>query len=100
MLIHRHPHIYGDVEVNDNQDVKKNWEQLKLQKGNKSVLEGVPTSLPTLIKANRIQEKVNSVGFGWEEPWQVFEELQEDTGELQDMTLWEMDVYWEETRKL
>lgn len=82
-LIHRHPHIYGDVDVADEEEVKKNWENIKLSEGKKSVLEGVPASLPALVKANRIQDKVAGVGFDWEEPQQVFEKLQEELGELQ-----------------
>ncbi|MGB8374385.1 MAG: nucleoside triphosphate pyrophosphohydrolase [Salegentibacter sp.] len=82
-LIARHPHIYGDVEVADEEEVKKNWENLKLKEGKKSVLEGVPRSLPAMVKANRIQDKVAGVGFDWEEPQQVFEKLQEELGELQ-----------------
>ncbi len=82
-LIHRHPHIYGDVDVADEEEVKKNWENIKLAEGKKSVLEGVPNSLPALVKANRIQDKVAGVGFDWEEPQQVFEKLQEELGELQ-----------------
>tara|TARA_A100000171_G_C2140545_1_gene155516 strand:+ start:3080 stop:3853 length:774 start_codon:yes stop_codon:yes gene_type:complete len=82
-LISRHPHIYGDVEVADEEEVKQNWENLKLKEGKKSVLEGVPRSLPALVKANRIQDKVAGVGFDWEEPQQVFEKLQEELAELQ-----------------
>jgi len=82
-LINRHPHIYGDVKVIDAEDVKRNWEQIKLKEGKKSVLEGVPKSLPALVKANRIQDKVSGVGFDWEEPQQVFEKVQEELGELQ-----------------
>ena len=82
-LIHRHPHIYGDVEVVDEEEVKRNWEQLKLKEGKKSVLEGVPKSLPALVKASRIQDKVAGVGFDWEEPQQVFEKVQEELEELQ-----------------
>ncbi|HLV92407.1 MAG TPA: nucleoside triphosphate pyrophosphohydrolase [Aequorivita sp.] len=82
-LISRHPHIYGDVEVADEAEVKRNWENLKLKEGKKSVLEGVPKSLPAVVKASRIQEKVVGVGFDWEEPHQVFEKLQEELGELQ-----------------
>ncbi len=82
-LINRHPHIYGDVEVNDEEEVKRNWENLKLKEGKTSVLEGVPKSLPALVKASRIQEKVAGVGFDWEEPQQVFEKLQEELQELQ-----------------
>ncbi len=82
-LIARHPHIYGDVTVADEEEVKKNWENLKLKEGKKSVLEGVPKSLPALVKANRIQDKVAGVGFDWEEPQQVFEKLKEELAELQ-----------------
>ena len=82
-LIDRHPHIYGDVIVEDEEDVKRNWENLKLKEGKKSVLEGVPRSLPSIVKANRIQDKVAGVGFDWEEPQQVFEKLQEELEELQ-----------------
>ena len=82
-LIHRHPHIYGDVEVSDAEEVKQNWEAIKLKEGKKSVLEGVPNSLPALVKANRIQDKVAGVGFDWEKPEQVFEKLKEELGELQ-----------------
>ncbi|MBP2830572.1 nucleoside triphosphate pyrophosphohydrolase [Aquimarina sp. U1-2] len=87
-LIHRHPHIYGDVNVSNEDDVKRNWENLKLKEGKKSVLEGVPKSLPALVKASRIQDKVAGVGFDWEEPHQVFEKLQEELAELQ----YEIDV--------
>ncbi len=83
-LIHRHPHIYGDVTVQDEEEVKKNWEALKLKEGKTSVLEGVPKSLPALVKASRIQDKVKGVGFDWEEPQQVFEKVQEELGELQE----------------
>lgn len=82
-LVSRHPHIYGDIDVKDEEEVKRNWEQLKLREGKKSVLEGVPVSLPALVKASRIQDKVAGVGFDWEEPRQVFEKLQEELGELQ-----------------
>lgn len=82
-LIDRHPHIYGDVEANDEKQVKENWEKLKLKEGNKSVLGGVPKSLPALIKASRIQDKVAGVGFDWEEPSQVFEKVKEELAELQ-----------------
>jgi XTP/dITP diphosphohydrolase len=82
-LIDRHPHIYGDVKVENEEDVKKNWENLKLKEGKKSVLEGVPRSLPAIVKANRIQDKVVGVGFDWEEPQQVFEKLKEELEELQ-----------------
>lgn len=83
-LIHRHPHIYGDVEVADEEEVKQNWEKLKLKEGKKSVLEGVPKSLPALVKASRIQDKVKAVGFDWEEPQQVWEKVQEELQELQE----------------
>ena len=82
-LISRHPHIYGDVDVADEEEVKRNWENLKLKEGKKSVLQGVPKSLPALVKANRIQDKVAGVGFDWEEPQQVFEKLKEEQEELQ-----------------
>ena len=82
-LIERHPHIYGDVKVEDEEEVKRNWENLKLKEGKKSVLEGVPGSLPAMVKANRIQDKVAGVGFDWEEPQQVFEKLKEELEELQ-----------------
>jgi XTP/dITP diphosphohydrolase len=82
-LISRHPHIYGDVKVADEEEVKRNWENLKLKEGKKSVLEGVPRSLPAVVKASRIQEKVAGVGFDWEKPEQVFGKLQEELGELQ-----------------
>ncbi len=82
-LIHRHPHIYGDVVVADEEKVKQNWEKLKLKEGKKSVLEGVPKSLPALVKASRIQDKVKGVGFDWEEPQQVWDKVQEELQELQ-----------------
>jgi len=81
-LIHRHPHIYGDISVVDAEEVKNNWEKLKLQEGKKSVLEGVPKSMPPLVKAYRIQEKVKGVGFDWERPEQVWEKVEEELGEL------------------
>ncbi|MCF2875635.1 MULTISPECIES: nucleoside triphosphate pyrophosphohydrolase [unclassified Tenacibaculum] len=83
-LISRHPHIYGDTKVENEEDVKKNWEALKLKEGKDSVLEGVPKSLPAVVKANRIQEKVAGVGFDWEEPHQVWEKVQEEISELND----------------
>lgn len=83
-LIERHPHIYGDVKVNDEEDVKRNWEQIKLKEGKKSVLEGVPNGLPALVKANRIQDKAAGVGFDWEKPQQVWEKVQEELQELQN----------------
>ncbi|RZT00361.1 nucleoside triphosphate pyrophosphohydrolase [Aquimarina brevivitae] len=82
-LIDRHPHIYGDVEVKDEEEVKRNWENLKLKEGKTSVLQGVPKSLPALVKASRIQDKVAGVGFDWEKPTQVFEKLKEELDELQ-----------------
>ena len=82
-LINRHPHIYGDVEANDEEEVKKNWEQIKLkEKGNKSVLDGVPKYLPALIKAMRIQEKARGVGFDWKEKVQVWEKVEEEIQEF------------------
>jgi XTP/dITP diphosphohydrolase len=81
-LINRHPHIYGDVTVENEEEVKRNWENLKLKEGNKSVLQGVPKGLPALVKANRIQDKVAGVGFDWERPEQVFEKLKEELGEF------------------
>lgn len=81
-LIARHPHIYGDVIVENEEDVKRNWEQLKLKEGNKSVLGGVPSSLPALIKASRIQEKAKGVGFDWEDKSQVWEKVEEELGEF------------------
>ena len=83
-LINRHPHIYGDVKVEDEEDVKRNWENIKLKEGKKSVLEGVPNGLPSLVKANRIQDKVAGVGFDWEKPEQVWEKVQEELSEFQD----------------
>ena len=83
-LISRHPHIYGDVIVKDENEVKENWEKLKLKEGKNSVLEGVPKSLPAMIKANRIQDKVSGVGFDWEEPFQVWEKVQEEISELNE----------------
>ncbi|WP_445908779.1 nucleoside triphosphate pyrophosphohydrolase [Yeosuana sp.] len=82
-LIYRHPHIYGDVVVQNEEEVKQNWEKLKLKEGKKSVLEGVPNSLPALVKASRIQDKVKGVGFDWEEPHQVWDKVQEELSELQ-----------------
>lgn len=82
-LISRHPHIYGNIQVADEEEVKRNWENLKLKEGKKSVLEGVPNSLPALVKASRIQDKVAGVGFDWEKPQQVFEKLKEELAELQ-----------------
>jgi len=83
-LIYRHPNIYGNVKVNDASEVVENWEQLKIKEkdGNKTVLSGVPTALPALIKANRIQEKVRAVGFDWDERSQVWDKVQEELNEL------------------
>lgn len=82
-LIERHPHIYGDVKVENEDDVKRNWEQIKLkEKGKSSVLQGVPASLPAMVKANRIQDKVAGVGFDWEEPNQVWEKVEEELQEF------------------
>jgi XTP/dITP diphosphohydrolase len=83
-LINRHPHIYGDVEVKDESDVKRNWEQIKLKEGNKSVLGGVPASLPALVKASRIQEKARGVGFDWEEKTQVWAKVEEELQEFKN----------------
>lgn len=84
-LIYRHPHIFGDVEVNNAREVEQNWEQLKLKEkdGNKSVLSGVPDSLPALVKANRIQDKARGVGFDWEEKQQVWGKVHEELQELE-----------------
>lgn len=81
-LIHRHPHIYGDVKVQDEEEVKRNWEQLKLQEGKTSLLAGVPNSLPAMVKAFRIQQKVKQVGFEWENKEQVWDKVEEEIGEL------------------
>ena len=86
-LIHRHPHIYSDVKVKDEAEVKKNWENLKLKEGKSSVLQGVPKSLPALVKASRIQEKVAGVGFDWEHSDQVWDKVEEEIGELKEEIL-------------
>jgi XTP/dITP diphosphohydrolase len=83
-LVNRHPHIYADVEVQNEEDVKRNWEQIKLKEGNKSVLGGVPTSLPALVKASRIQEKARGIGFDWEEKSQVWAKVEEELQEFKD----------------
>jgi len=83
-LVYRHPHIYGDVVAEDEETVKKNWEQLKLKEGRKSVLGGVPKSLPALVKATRIQEKVKGIGFDWDNREQVLEKVHEEFAELQE----------------
>ena len=81
-LIARHPHIYSDVKVNDAEDVKKNWEKLKMKEGKKSVIGGVPQSLPATVKAMRLQEKAKQVGFEWENKEQVWEKVEEEITEL------------------
>ena len=81
-LIHRHPHIYGDVKVTDEEEVKRNWENLKLKEGKKSILSGVPRSLPPLVQAMRIQEKAKQVGFEWDNKEQVWEKVEEEANEL------------------
>jgi XTP/dITP diphosphohydrolase len=81
-LISRHPHIYGDVKVEDEEEVKSNWEKLKLKEGKTSVLQGVPKSLPAMVKAQRIQDKARGVGFDWEYPEQVWEKVQEELAEF------------------
>lgn len=83
-LIARHPHIYGDVKVKDEEEVKQNWEQLKLKEGKKSLLAGVPNSLPAMVKAYRMQEKTKQVGFEWENTEQVWAKVEEELGELRD----------------
>jgi MazG family protein len=83
-LIHRHPHIYGDVKVADDEEVKRNWEKLKLKEGKTSVLGGVPKALPSMVKAMRLQEKAKQVGFEWDNKEQVWEKVEEEMGELQE----------------
>lgn len=83
-LIKRHPHIYSDVKVNSEEEVKKNWEKLKLKEGKKSVLSGVPKSLPSMVKAYRMQEKTAQVGFEWENTDQVWEKVEEELAELKE----------------
>ena len=83
-LISRHPHIYGNVKVNDEEDVKRNWENLKLKEGKKSVLGGVPVSLPAVVKAIRLQEKSKQVGFEWNNSGEVWEKVEEETLELKE----------------
>ena len=83
-LIQRHPHIYGDVQVADEDEVKANWEKLKLKEGKKSVLEGVPNSLPAMVKAQRMQDKARGVGFDWDNEDQVWEKVQEELGEFKE----------------
>jgi XTP/dITP diphosphohydrolase len=84
-LIHRHPHIYGDISVKDEEEVKRNWEQLKLKEGKKSVLSGVPNSMPAMIKAYRMQEKTAQVGFEWENANQVWEKVEEEIQEFKEV---------------
>lgn len=91
-LIHRHPHVYGDVKVKDEAEVKRNWEQLKLAEGKKSILQGVPKSLPALVKAYRIQEKTKQVGFEWENAEQTWEKVEEEIGELREAVLEKHDA--------
>ncbi len=83
-LIYRHPHIYGDVVVADEEEVKRNWEQLKLKEGKSSVIGGVPKSLPATVKAMRLQEKAKQVGFEWQNAVQVWEKVEEEIGELKE----------------
>lgn len=83
-MIFRHPHIYGDVQVKDAAEVTTNWEKLKQKEGNKGALSGVPNSMPSLLKALRIQDKARAIGFDWEEPNQVWEKVQEELSELQE----------------
>jgi MazG family protein len=83
-LIVRHPHIYGDVQVNNEDDVKRNWEKIKLKEGKKSVLSGVPKALPSLVKAMRLQEKAKQVGFEWENKEQVWEKVEEEVNEMKE----------------
>lgn len=83
-LIHRHPHIYSDVIVKDDEEVSRNWEKLKLKEGKTSVLQGVPVSLPAVIKSMRIQEKARSAGFDWEHKVQVWNKVEEEMSELKN----------------
>lgn len=83
-LVYRHPHIYADVEASTEEEVKANWEKLKLKEGKKSVLQGVPAGLPAMVKAARIQEKVKGVGFDWDNREQVFDKVKEELGELKE----------------
>lgn len=83
-LVSRHPHIYGDIKVKDEEEVKQNWEKLKLKEGKRSVLQGVPQSLPAMVKATRLQEKAKQVGFEWDNRGQVWDKVQEEMQELQE----------------
>jgi len=98
-LIYRHPHIYGDVKVKDEEEVKKNWEQLKIKEGNSSVLGGVPKSLPSLIKAQRIQEKAAGVGFDWKDEKLVWDKVLEEMNEFQEELI-QYDASGQEDRVL
>lgn len=91
-LIKRHPHIYGDTKVRDEEQVKKNWEQLKLKEGKKSVLSGVPAGLPAMIKAYRMQEKTAQVGFEWDHKEQVWEKVKEEIDEMRQALMNETDM--------
>ncbi|MGM0498489.1 MAG: nucleoside triphosphate pyrophosphohydrolase, partial [Bacteroidota bacterium] len=82
-LISRHPHVFSDTKVKDHKEVEKNWEQIKMTEGYKSILSGVPDSLPALVKSNRIQQKVRGVGFDWDEKEQIWDKIHEELGELQ-----------------
>ena len=96
-LIFRHPHIYGDTKVADEEEVKQNWEKLKMKEGKKSVLGGVPPSLPAMVKATRIQEKAKQVGFEWDNQEDVWKKVEEEIGELQEaMALHDQDKINEE----
>ncbi len=86
-LVYRHPHIYGDTVAETEEEVKANWERLKLKEGRKSVLEGVPSSLPAMVKAARIQEKVKGIGFDWDNPEDVWNKVQEELGEFREEEL-------------
>lgn len=86
-LVNRHPHVFGDIEVSDAEEVKENWEKIKLREGKKSVLEGVPKSLPALVKANRLQEKVRGVGFDWKDRSEIWEKINEEMGEVKEELL-------------
>lgn len=83
-LVFRHPHIYGDTKADTEEEVKQNWEKLKLKEGKKSILEGVPAGLPAMVKAQRVQDKVKQVGFDWEDPRQVIDKVHEELHELQE----------------
>jgi MazG family protein len=95
-LIYRHPHIYGDIKVKSEEDVKKNWEKLKLKEGKTSVLAGVPGSLPAVVKAIRLQEKSKQVGFEWSEAWEVWNKVEEEKKELEEAVLSGNQVHIEE----